>query len=176
MLGYGVLCFLEITKYASGVQGGLGLIFWYRPKVWIIELTRFHRPNVSSFEIVASNKRTPLISAYLLPSTLEHLTDLEEAMTRFRYQEPILIGEPNKDIRQYHNPHSQQVLDSPIGIDILMNLRTHQGSSARARAYAYNNYTNCPPIQDARNTEYANLHRNYKLESTLITHQRVPTD
>ena len=68
------------------------------------------------------------------------------------------------------------MLDLPIGIDILMNLRTHQGASARTRAYAHGNYTNRPPIQDARNTAYANLHRNYKLESTLITHQRVPTD
>ena len=129
--------------------GGVGLVVKDWPKGWSVELTRFHRPNVSSFEIVASNKRTPLISAYLLPSTLEHLTDLEEAMTRFRYQEPILIGEPNKDIRQYHNPHSQQVLDSPIGIDILMNLRTHQGSSARACARRLHK-----PSADPRRPEY----------------------
>ena len=68
------------------------------------------------------------------------------------------------------------VLDLPIGIDILMNLRTNQGASARARAYAHCDYTNCTPIQDVWNTAYANLYRNYKLESTLITHQRVPTD
>ena len=71
---------------------------------------------------------------------------------------------------------SKGVLDFSIGIDILMNLRTHQGASARARAYAHVNYTNRPPIRDAKNTAYANLHRNYKLESTLITHQRGPTD
>ena len=40
------------------------------------------------------------------------------------------------------------VLDLPIGIDILMNLQTHQGASARAHAYAHGDYTNCPLIQD----------------------------
>ena len=71
---------------------------------------------------------------------------------------------------------SKGVLDLPIVIDILMNLRTHQGASARACAYAHGNYTNRPPIRDARNTAYTNLHHNYELESTLITHQRIPTD
>ena len=55
------------------------------------------------------------------------------------------------------------VLDLPIGIDILMNLQTHQGASARTREYAHGDDTNCPPIRDVRNTAYANLHRNYKL-------------
>ena len=68
------------------------------------------------------------------------------------------------------------MLDLPIGIDILMNLRTYQIASAHARVYVHRGYTNRPPIQDARNMAYANLHCNYKLESTLITHQRVPTD
>ena len=55
------------------------------------------------------------------------------------------------------------MLDLPIGIDILMNLQTHQQAIARARAYAHGDYTNCLPIRDVRNTVYANLHRNYKL-------------
>ena len=67
------------------------------------------------------------------------------------------------------------VLDLPIGIYILMNLRTHQGASARARAYVHGDYTNRPPIRDVRNTAYANLHRNYRLESMLMTHQHVRT-
>ena len=68
------------------------------------------------------------------------------------------------------------LLDLPIGIYILMNLRTHQGDSVCANAYAHGNYTNSLLIRDAWNTAYANLHRNYKLEFTLVTHQRVPTD
>ena len=71
---------------------------------------------------------------------------------------------------------SKGVLDLPIGIDTLMNLKTHQGASARACKYAHDDYTNRVPIQDVRNMEYANLHRNYKLQSTLIMHQREPTD
>ena len=65
------------------------------------------------------------------------------------------------------------VLNLPIGIDILMNLQTHQDP---VRAHAHGDYTNRLPIQDIHNKAYANLHHNYKLESTLITNQRVPTD
>ena len=68
------------------------------------------------------------------------------------------------------------VFDLPIGIDILMNLLTHQGASARARTYTHSDYTNRLPIRDVQNTAYTSLNRNYKLESTLITHQRVPTE
>ena len=46
------------------------------------------------------------------------------------------------------------LLDLPIGIDILMNLQTHQQASARARAYANSNHTNHPPIQEVRDTAY----------------------
>ena len=46
------------------------------------------------------------------------------------------------------------MLDMPIGIDILMNLRNHQGASARTRTYAHGNYTNRPRIRDIRDTAY----------------------
>ena len=42
--------------------------------------------------------------------TLEHLPDLEGALTRFRDQEPILLGELNVEI-QSQNPRSHQVAD-----------------------------------------------------------------
>ena len=37
--------------------------------------------------------------------------DWEEAMTRFRYQDAILFGEPDENIGQSQNPQIQQVAD-----------------------------------------------------------------
>ena len=51
-----------------------------------------------SCKIVSGSKHTPIIGAYFLPSTLEHSTDLEEALTRFRYQDPIVLGYLNANI------------------------------------------------------------------------------
>ena len=66
----------------------------------------FHGPNVVSCKVVASVKRTLLIGAYLPPYTLEHLTDLEEDLTRFRYQYSIAVGDLNADSGQSQNPLS----------------------------------------------------------------------
>ena len=46
-----------------------------RPEIWNDESTRFHGPNMVSFGIVSNSERTPLISAYLSPSTFDHLLD-----------------------------------------------------------------------------------------------------
>ena len=53
--------------------------------------------------------------------------------------------------------HSKGVFDLTIGIDIQMNLQTHQRASVRARAYAHGDYTSCPPIRDIRDTAYCRL-------------------
>ena len=54
---------------------------------------------------VITDKKTPLTGTYLPPSTLEHLTDLEEALTHFQNQEPIVLGDLNTNI-QSQNPRS----------------------------------------------------------------------
>ena len=41
----------------------------------------------------ADVKRTPLINVYLLPFTLKHLSDLEEALAWSQYQDPIVLVE-----------------------------------------------------------------------------------
>ena len=110
-LGCDVVCSLAITKDAGGVQGGSGLIMQDQPKGWSIELTPFHRMSVVICEIIAGVKRTPLIGAYLPPSTLEHLPGIEEALTRFRYQDPIATGDLNTDIFQSQNLCRHQVED-----------------------------------------------------------------
>ena len=58
---------------------------------------------------VINRKLTPITSAYLLPSTLDNLPDLEEALTLFRYHNPVVLVGLSANIGQYHNPQSQQV-------------------------------------------------------------------
>ena len=81
------------------IRGG-GLFIRDQPKGWRVNSTRFHGPNMVSCEVVAGSKRTPLTGAYLPPSRLEHLPDLEEALTRFQYQYPIMLGDLNVNICQ----------------------------------------------------------------------------
>ena len=88
-------------------RGGGVLVIRDQHQGWIIESTHFHGTNVVSCEVV-TDKRTLLIGRYLPPSTLFHLTDLEEAFTRFCDQDPIVIWDLNIYI-QSHNPLSQQV-------------------------------------------------------------------
>ena len=57
---------------------------------------RYHRPNVSSCQIVDGLTWNPLVGAYLPFSTLEHLPDLEEDLQCFR--EPIVVGGLNVDL------------------------------------------------------------------------------
>ena len=57
---------------------------------------------------VVDGKQTPLIRAYLPPSTMEDLPESAEALTRFRNQNTKALGDPNTDI-QSQNPRSQQV-------------------------------------------------------------------
>ena len=87
---------------------------------------RFHGPNVVSCEVIGSGNRTPLIGAYLPPSTLGHLPNLEEDLIRFWDQDPIVLGYLNADIRQAQNPRSHQVDDLLMEfglVDILHHFR-----------------------------------------------------
>ena len=89
------------------MQVVVGVVVWNQHQVWSIESTRFHRPNLVSCEVI-NIKRTPPISIYLPPYTLEHLLYLVEDPIRLWDQEPILLGDFNADI-QSKNTHSQQV-------------------------------------------------------------------
>ena len=75
---------------------------------------------------VVGVKQTPLIGTYLHPSTLEHIPYLEEYLTRFRDQDPILLGDPNINI-QDQNPLSQKFTDLLMKfgmVDLLHHLGT----------------------------------------------------
>ena len=64
-----------------------------------------------SCEVIAGGNWTPIIGAYLPPSNLEHLPDLEDSLTCFQYQYTIVLWELNADIGQSHNPLSHHVAD-----------------------------------------------------------------
>ena len=110
-LGYNVLCLPVITTEAGGAQGGVVLVVRDDSKGWSVQVMLFHGPNMVICEVFASGKRTPLIGAYLLLPTLENLPDLEEVLTRFREQYPIVLGDLISNIDQDHNPRSHQVAD-----------------------------------------------------------------
>ena len=90
ILDYNVTSLVARLSSAGVAQGSVGVVTRERPVGWGIESTRHHGPNVVICDIVTGLTRTPLVSAYLPPLTLEHLPDLEESLQRFRY--PIVIG------------------------------------------------------------------------------------
>ena len=99
-----MICSVARPSSTGGSQGGMWLVSQDRPNGWGIELTRFHGTNVVSCEIIAGRIRTPLVGAYLLPSTLNHLPDLEEDLYRFQVLYPIFIGDLNIDLDAIRSP------------------------------------------------------------------------
>ena len=64
-----------------------------RPVRWEIDSTRYHGPNVVSYELVTRLIRTPLIGTYLPLSTIDHLPDMEEALKLCK--DSIVLGDLN---------------------------------------------------------------------------------
>ena len=76
MLEFKVVCSPYIATTTGGAQRGVILVIRDRPQGWSMELKRFHGTDVVRYKFVSRGKRTSLVGAYLLPSTLEHLPDL----------------------------------------------------------------------------------------------------
>ena len=72
-MGYNMVCYPAVTMSTDGAQGGVGLVVREWLQGWSVESTRFHGPNVVSCEVISGGKQNPLVRAYLLLSTLEHL-------------------------------------------------------------------------------------------------------
>ena len=70
------------------------------PEVWNIEPTQFHGPKVVSCEIVTGIQQTTLIRAYLTPANMDHLQDLNEALTCLLGKYTIVMGNLNADVKQ----------------------------------------------------------------------------
>ena len=79
-------------------QGSIELVTRERPVGWWIDSTHYHGRNVVRCRIIAGLTCTPRVVTYLPPSTLEHLSDLEEALQRFR--EPIVLGDLYVDLKE----------------------------------------------------------------------------
>ena len=62
-------------------------------------------------EVVDRDHRTPLTGAYLPPTTLYHLSDLEEVLNRLPGRDPIILGDLNAYIGLLRNPRDEQVSD-----------------------------------------------------------------
>ena len=62
-----------------------------------------------SSKVVRGTSQTPISGAYLPPTTLAHLLNVEEAMECFQSQDPILMGDLNVDLDEAQNPRSQIV-------------------------------------------------------------------
>ena len=60
-------------------------------------------------KLVTEDQRTPLIGAYLTPSTLDYQTNFEEAMNRVMGRETMILGDLNTDIVRMRNTKDQQV-------------------------------------------------------------------
>ena len=97
-MGYNVACSAVGLSRAEGAQGGVGLVSQARPNGWGIECTRFQRQNVVGCKIVTRHTRTPLVGAYLPPSTLGHLSDIEVAPQIFKGLYPIVPEDLNLDL------------------------------------------------------------------------------
>ena len=75
-------------------------------------------------EVVIDRKKTPIVGTYLPPSTLGHLLDLDEALSCFRDQNSIMLGDISAGIGTLQNPRSQQVPDLMMEFR-LMDLLNH---------------------------------------------------
>ena len=59
---------------------------------------RFRGTDVVIYKAILERKQTTIMGTYLLPSTLDHLPYLEEALTRFRDQDTMLIWDLSTNI------------------------------------------------------------------------------
>ena len=83
------------------------------PKEFHIESTRFHGPNVVSFILVDGDTRSPIVGAYLPPSSLDHLPDFEDAMERFALSPNVtVLGDFNADIYNLTNIRNQTIANT----------------------------------------------------------------
>ena len=64
----------------------------------VIRVFAVSRAKCYEFELVSGEKRTPIVGAYLPPSTLEHLEDLETAFNRFSGHDVVLMRDLNVDL------------------------------------------------------------------------------
>ena len=113
-----------ITTAAGGSQGVVCLIVQDQPQGWSVEEQLFQGTNVVRCEVITNVQHNLIISTYLSPYTLNHISDLEDSLTCFRDQDTIVIGDCTANIGKLQNPCSQQVADlmTDFGLTDLLHL------------------------------------------------------
>ena len=106
-LVYDVPCSMERLSRSVGVQVSVRMLARDRPVRWGIESMRYHRMNVVSCEIFTGLAFIPIVGTYLPHLTLEHLTDLEEVLQRFR--DPIFLCDFNLYLEKARSLWSQRL-------------------------------------------------------------------
>ena len=97
-----ITCLTACPTRTGGYQGGVVILTMEKPIEWGIESTRYQRPNMVICKIITGLIRTPLVSVYFPPSTLNDLLYLEEALKRFK--DPIVLGDLNMDLEKARSP------------------------------------------------------------------------
>ena len=97
-LDYKVTCLTARPSISGVSQGVVRLIRREKPVRWVIDSTRYHGPNVISCKLVTGLTRTPLVSAYIPLSTLDHLPYLEKALKYFK--DCIVLEELNVNLNK----------------------------------------------------------------------------
>ena len=69
----------------------------------------FHEPNVVICGIITGKYWTLIVGAYLPPSMLAHLLDLEKDLAHFQGQEPIMLGDLDMDLDETQNRTSSSL-------------------------------------------------------------------
>ena len=81
---------------------------------------RFHRPNMVSCKIFTGHTRNPLVGAYLHPSTMKHLPDVEEALQKFMGLYHVILGDLNVDLDDARSFLIQHVADLLMEFSLLL--------------------------------------------------------
>ena len=83
-LGYDVVCLQMRKTEAEVAQGEVRLVIQDQTQGWSIEATNFHELNLVRCKFITNGQCNPIIGTHLRNPTLEHLPDLEEALTHLR--------------------------------------------------------------------------------------------
>ena len=108
---YDISCSTAMATEGRKAKSGVGIFSGERPYTCFVESMCFHGPNMVSCKIVSGALRNPLIEAYLPPSIIYKLMDLEGAINRFPGREPIIMGDLNAYTGCLYNPWNQWVED-----------------------------------------------------------------
>ena len=124
LLGHNISCLMATAMEGGGAKGGVGIVSIERPDGCIIKTTRFHGPNLVICKLMTVDLRTPVFSAYLPPSMLNHLPYIEESLNCLPDRDTILLGNLNVYIGQIFH-HCERQIDNFLASLGLVDMLAH---------------------------------------------------